>query len=389
MRSFKFFSMAIMASACILITPGCGGGGGDTGTSVVSRTKQLIGKVIAKLTGGAVGKIQAEVKQLSDQLSEISGSVLLDGTAFDFKTTVDADNNFYLVADNLLPATGGGGGGIVTSGLRLRGKLIAPTVDGGDIGIEGTFTADLPLANGNPGQTVAYSGSVAPDSTITTTTTPTTTVTLPNATGCEWSATAFYNEKQVVTYQGRTYTANQAVVPLGQVAAVLLNPAMGGSWTQTPGVACEPTPFVVVDSAVCTRGSTSDVIVMTGRAYGGGVGDTVVSYTNLTDFSYSVENNFGLPNSQYSITCEGGGFTGRFSSATSPAYSVCLKTATSPAEMRWTSSQTIARGHIDPFKLAYASKGSPIRSNMNVVGAVVLGFGSERSAGKAITGNCN
>lgn len=207
---------------------------------------------------------------------------------------------------------------------------------------------------------------------------------------CPWDATAFYNERQVVSYNGATYTARGRVVPFGTAGAALFNPAVNStSWAA--GGTCGPTPFVRVATAVCTRGATADVVTMTGTALGGGIGDAIVAYTNLTDFSYSNENNFGLPGSSYSMTCSGGGFVNNgFTSATSPSYGVCVKTQVSDQPTSWTSTQTLQHSSTTiRITTAYLSKGQPLRATVFGVGAVVLGLDAVKSAGTAITGNCN
>lgn len=206
---------------------------------------------------------------------------------------------------------------------------------------------------------------------------------------CPWDPTAFYNDKQVASYNGATYTALRWVTPFGSAGAPLFNPA-SDTYNWVAGGTCGPTPYVTVESATCTRGVNADVVTMSGKALGGGVGDAIAAYTNLTDFSYSNENNFGLPGSSYSMTCSGGGFvTGYFTSATTPSYSVCVKTQVSSAPTSWSSTQTIAHSTTTiPISTAYVSKGQPLRATVFNVGAIVLGLDAVRSAGVAITGNC-
>ncbi len=208
---------------------------------------------------------------------------------------------------------------------------------------------------------------------------------------CEWDPSSFYNEQQVASYQGVTYTAINWVTPFGAAGAAIFNPASDKSnWTK--GGKCGITPYIRVTEASCTRGASADVVVLKGTAVSGGVGDAIAAYTNLTDASFSVENNFGLPNTSYSMSCDGAGWTStQFSSATTPVYSVCIKTEANDVETHWSSTQTIPHSStLIVMDTAYASKGHPLHATVFNIGAIVLGLDAVRSEGfSPITGNCN
>lgn len=375
-KNCSIFALTL-ACASLLPLAGCGGGSVD---KVVTAAKMLAGKIFAKLTGITPGQITAEVTSITKDLSEISGTIDLNGDVISFTGPVNtSDGSFSATFGSVYPGTQAGR----NTGL-INGKIVM-AADGSLSISNGTVNGMTGPAPGAASNTLvsfsdgiedtAGAGIVAG--------------TLPNAAACEWNATSFYNAQQVATYQGRGYTAKQAVVPFGNAGAVLFNPA-SDSFNWTPGGSCGPTPFVKVVSAKCTKGATADLIEMTGTAYGGGVGDAITSYSNVTDLSASSENSFGLARTQYSMTCKYGGFVGIFTSSTSPSYSVCVKTQASADVMEWTSTQTLAHSTtLTPLTTAYASKGSPLRATVFNVGSIILGFDAVRSAGYTMTGNCN
>lgn len=378
--------MLAMALSLPLVTmTGCGGGG----SSVSSRVKQLAGKVYAKLIGDKIGEIKANVKEITDSLGEIEGSLEIDGESFNFKTTVNENGDFVTGFTRTLP-----GSNIIDGRGEIKGKLVSnPPGSPEPTSAEGEWWAYLPKGPGESASSTLTKGtfvqSNSSQSSSSGTTGGTTTGNLPVASGCEWSPTAFYNPQQTVTYQGSGYTAKSAVVPFGSAGAILFNPASNtSSWTA--GGSCGPEPFITVKTAVCTKGSTADTIQMTGEAYGGGIGDAIAAYTNVTDHAGSNENNFGLQGTQYQMTCTGGGFTGTFTSNTSPTYSVCVKTQASNDRVQWSSTQVVPHSTtMVKFTTAYASKGNPLRATVFNVGSIVMGFDQVRSAGVAITGNCD
>lgn len=209
--------------------------------------------------------------------------------------------------------------------------------------------------------------------------------------GCEWDADKFYNQNQVVSYRGATYTAKQQVPPFRAAGAVMFNPASDTSNWNKGGV-CGPPGYVKVLSANCVQGQgeyAADIVTITGVARAG-IGDAIVAYTNFTNLSHSNENNFGLSNAEsYNISCTGGGFDSRFTSKTTPYYSVCVKTHSDDTETQWKAVHAIKKStSMVKMESAYASVGHPTHANTFSVGSIVLGLDAVRSEGFPISGNC-
>ena len=342
----KFFTSFLIITALLL--SGCGGSG-DSGSPFAGTNWK--GTLSGELTGTWTFKVASD--------STISGTVVTP--AGNFNLTGGLLDSGVLTGTTAENANGY---------AQIYGTISEST-------IAGTWQGDWGLDTLNQVSNGLFTGSKEIGSTDTT--------------SCEWDPTSFYNEKQVVSYQGVYYTALNWITPVGENAAAILNPASNTTnWTKD-GNACGPTPYIKVESAKCTLGTTADVVTITGTALGGGIGDAIAAYTNLTDYSFSVENNFGLPDTNFSITCNGGGWDSTtFSSETSPAYSVCVKTQASDSPTSWTSTQTISHyaSSVDKITTAYASKGHPHLATVFNVGSIVLGLDAVRSEGVTVV-NCN
>lgn len=149
----------MLSLACLLpalLVSGCGGGDGST----TSRVKQLLGKVYAKVIGDKIGLIKANINEIAEGVSEIQGTLEVDGRAYPFKSNVSRDGIFQAQ----FPMLTNGTGSQVARGDIYGTVVENPSSAAEPLSIRGNYLVQLPRNNGSSGYTNLFDGEVVPSS---------------------------------------------------------------------------------------------------------------------------------------------------------------------------------------------------------------------------------